>query len=371
MRSGYLTIGMRLGVLLGLVRRHGISLRFVPRFLLLLQAALWASFLALMERLRQGHTRRQAAPPRDPLLIVSPWRTGTTLLHQLLRLDKRLICPTHFQCILPDSFLFAGPYARPVLAPFLRGPRPMDSVEIGFDEPQEDEYALYRLTGCSPLTRLVFPSEDRPFLVDCAEAVPADGEERRRWSEALLGFCARVQLLAPDQRLLLKNPFHGARIPLLLQLFPDARFLCIERDPLDVVPSMARMWRILGEQNTLGTAFHAPSLVDCARVLAQLRRRIENDLRDLPHGRVAHLRFEDLERDPRGTLRELYSTLGLPYTDELDEAIALFKQKNKHYKKNTHSLTPEEQALIRQTLRAETERCAPTESLDHGIQRPT
>ena len=40
-----------------------------------------------------------------PLFIVGHWRTGTTLLHELLILDPRHAFPTTYQCMEPNHFL--------------------------------------------------------------------------------------------------------------------------------------------------------------------------------------------------------------------------------------------------------------------------
>src|ERR1700735_3049660 len=50
--------------------------------------------------------RVQRTPIRlAPLFIVGHWRTGTTLLHELLILDPRHTFPTYFQCLCPHHFL--------------------------------------------------------------------------------------------------------------------------------------------------------------------------------------------------------------------------------------------------------------------------
>jgi len=45
----------------------------------------------------------------------------------------------------------------------------LDNVRIGIDEPQEDEYAIFRLTGSSPLERLVFPCKEKYFIQEWDE----------------------------------------------------------------------------------------------------------------------------------------------------------------------------------------------------------
>src|SRR5687768_18104609 len=46
-------------------------------------------------------------------------------------------------------------------------------------------------------------------------------------------------------RSILKSPPHTCRVPTLLRLFPDARFVHIVRDPYAVYPSTLHLWRIL------------------------------------------------------------------------------------------------------------------------------
>src|SRR5690242_20400876 len=41
----------------------------------------------------------------SPLFILGHWRTGTTLLHELLILDERHSFPTTYECLEPNHFL--------------------------------------------------------------------------------------------------------------------------------------------------------------------------------------------------------------------------------------------------------------------------
>ena len=43
----------------------------------------------------------------DPIFIIGHWRTGTTLLHELMSLDPQLRFPTTFECLLPTHFLLS------------------------------------------------------------------------------------------------------------------------------------------------------------------------------------------------------------------------------------------------------------------------
>ena len=346
MRPPYLTVGMRLEVLANLVRRHGVTPtpRYLGRLAFCTQAAGWSSLVAALER---RHAREISAP-LDPIIIPSHWRTGTTLVHQLMSLDPHLACPSLFQTTLPDSFLSSRPYAEPLLARAMSGPRPMDNVQLAFDAPQEDEYALYRLTGRSPLTRLIFPrAPGQGYFLDGDDTfLPRSPQARRSWEAALVAFVARVQHQARGRRVVLKNPFHAARLETLLRLFPSARFLHIRRSPLAVVPSTLRMWGIVAGDNTLRRGGAAPTMRQVARAYGRITRRLEAGLATLPPGRVATIRFEELEARPLEVMTAAYAELGLPVEPELERAMAAFERNNRAYKKNRYELSVAQRDLI-------------------------
>ncbi len=52
-------------------------------------------------------SRIDRTPIREaPVFIVGHWRTGTTLLHELLILDDRHNFPNTFECLCPHHFLW-------------------------------------------------------------------------------------------------------------------------------------------------------------------------------------------------------------------------------------------------------------------------
>jgi len=343
---------MRLEVLARLVRRHGVTPtpRYLGRLAFCAQAGYWSTVMAALERILLGSDHGAGSPPMDPVIIPSHWRTGTTLVHQLMALDPNLTCPTLFQTSMPDSFPVSRIFADPVLGRAMSGTRPMDNVEVAMNGPQEDEYALYRLTGDSPLTRLIFPERPGYFLAGDDSFLPSDPEARQAWGDALIRFVARVQHAAGGLRVVLKNPFHAVRLEPLLRLFPGARFIHIQRDPLTVVPSTRRMWRIVAQDNSLRQGGEPPSLGEVAREYSRITRRLEADLSALPPGRVAYIRFEELEVQPREVMARAYREIGLSHAPELDRAIEAFQEKNSAYKKNRYQLTPAESDEIRAAL---------------------
>jgi hypothetical protein len=331
-----------------LLRRNRIRPAALPRLLPVLWVGLWASYWARREEAVYGARLRDLPTPRDPIVIVGHWRTGSTFLHQLLTLDPRLTAPTTLQCVLPSGFLVAGRYIEPVMRRALSPTRPMDQVRLAPEEPHEDEFALLRMIEHSPLERLIFPQSARYFLLDETPRFVRE-DEVAAWGEALAGFVKKVGYAA-GKRVVLKNPFHSVRISLLRTLFPAARYIHIRRDPVAVIPSTQRMWAILGRSLTLGPWYGPPRMEEIVDVYQTMATRLEADIAALPAGQCAEIRFEDLEADPLRSLRSLYAELELAFEPEHETRVRAFLEGLRDYRKNSYTLNPEVASLIRTRL---------------------
>ena len=100
-----------------------------------------------------------------PIFIIGHWRSGTTLLHELLSLDERHTSPTTYACMEPNHFLLTEKLFTRWLSFLTPNRRPMDDMVAGFDRPQEDEFALCMLGQPSPYWKIAFPNQ-RPGIHD-------------------------------------------------------------------------------------------------------------------------------------------------------------------------------------------------------------
>src|SRR5262249_27456922 len=119
---------------------------FSWRYLYVVLIVTWVSAIHTLLRYVQdawyGSRVDRPRLPDDPIFILGHWRTGTTLLHELLIRDPRHTYPNYYQCLVPNHFLLTQGWF-PRCVPFLMPPRrPMDNMAISWDSPQEDEFAL-------------------------------------------------------------------------------------------------------------------------------------------------------------------------------------------------------------------------------------
>jgi hypothetical protein len=110
--------------------------------------------------------------------------------------------------------------------------------------------------------------------------------------------------------LLIKSPVHTARIPLLLRLFPQARFIYLHRDPYEVFQSATHM----------ADAYYWFSFLQQPRdeqitewVLWQYQHLFERYIAARPLLRSSHLLevpFHELDDAPLRVLRRVYDHFG-------------------------------------------------------------
>jgi omega-hydroxy-beta-dihydromenaquinone-9 sulfotransferase len=348
MKHSYILAGTTSGKLLKMTLKNGISLnpKLLFRLLFLLQNGIWASLFKLREKAKFGKKLANAPAVTNPVIIIGHWRTGSTLLHQLMSLDKNLVSPTVFQVSLPDSFLVSEKYYRPVMSSMMSPTRPMDNVKLGFDEPQEDEYALLKLTGDSPLTDVIFQKSKNYFLKSYPDFNPKNIAE---WKRAISNFCNKLHF-ASGKRILLKNPFHSMRIRLLKETFPDVKFIHIHRHPYKVIPSTINMWNIIARQNRLKGTWKIPTVKETSEMLNEMLTQIRNDLSILPAGSYTEVNFETFEKDVPLSLKKIYQEIGLKYTPEFEKNVNNYLSGLKDYKKNVFNLDDKDKQCIREIL---------------------
>lgn len=236
-----------------------IEWQYYPRALFITLLSIFNTILGVIEHYLYWDQIRKINLPDNPVFIVGHPRTGTTLLHNLLSTDEEnfFYCST-FCAGFPSSFLFFENIGKQLLSGIIDKTRPMDSMPLHFDLPQEDECASNVLSaGLSFYMPLWFMRQEKDFrkYLDFDENDGATSADKEKWCEAFLYLLKKLclrQLLRKNKhirsadgrlqsRLLLKSPIHTARIPLLRELFPNAQFIYIHRHPEDVFCSAVHM----------------------------------------------------------------------------------------------------------------------------------
>jgi hypothetical protein len=230
--------------------------------------------------------------------------------------------------------------------------RPLDNVRLGMGEPQEDELALCCLTGRSFIMSLAFPRGATHYdsYLTFRGVAPSEVSE---WNAALKWFVQKLSFKY-GRPLLLKSPGHTCRIKMLLELFPDAKFVHIYRDPYAVFLSTRHMMRKAWPWWCLQRPDES-KLDD--RIVSQYKEVFEVFFEErglIPPGHLYEVCFEELEMDPIGQLRKLYERLDLPNFADVESVLREYLRSLEGYKKNAF---PELSAEVRELLAREWRAC--------------
>jgi hypothetical protein len=331
--------GITLGRWLELLRENRVSPAYWHRAAFVTAAAVMNSLAARAER-KFDEAVRTTPTPRAPVFILGHWRSGTTHLHNLLARDPRLAFANTYQVVNPLTFLTTEETNTRRFARLVPAKRPMDDVAMGFGEPQEDEFAPCLISLCSLYLGISFPQNLARYerYLTFADATPA---EREAWKQALLWFCKKLAFQHGDRPLVLKSPPHTARIRMLLEIFPDARFVHIHRHPHDVFRSNRHYW----DTAVWFTYLQKPdrSTVDdgIIRRYRELHNAFHTQRPLVPHGRFHELAFRELEDDPIGILERVYAALDLPdFEDFRADAMAYLATLGGYRKNRFEPLEP-------------------------------
>jgi hypothetical protein len=340
---GFVSLRTTLRMAPYLVRVHP---AYIPRLLLVVATSVVSSPLRMLERVRYGDRIRAVRLPAAPIFVIGHWRSGTTHLHNLLSQDPALGCVSMYQAMVPNCSLVAERWLKPLLAAIVPPKRPMDDMVWPVDAPQEDEIPLAKLTPYSFYMRSLFPMESadlfrRYVLLDGSPAGVAReiaAKYRRILQVATLRACGR--------RLVLKNPVNTARIRLLLELFPNAKFVHTVRCPYEVFASTVHLHARVLPLTTLQHVPRTPSSSIILSIYEDMMRRFLDDRDRISPGNFVEVRFENLERDPLGELRRVYDTLGLPGFAQAEPAMRAYVDSQRAYQKNRLALSAQDRRHV-------------------------
>ena len=220
----------------------------------------------------------------------------------------------------------------------------MDNMPAGWDRPQEDEFALCMLGQPSPYLRIAFPNqpaEEGSLDLRLSHAA------RARWKAAYLRFIRELTLVNRGRRLILKSPPHTCRIPTLLELFPDARFVHIVRDPYVVYASTMNLWKSLYRTQGLQRPTYVGLSQMVLNTFVTMYERLDEARKLIPPGQFCELQYEDLLRDPMGKLQSVYRELGLGEFDQARKPVEEYLAGLSSYERNRYDLEPADREAVR------------------------
>ncbi len=307
--------------------------------------------LSTAEKLKYSRAIKEAELSEPPIFLIGHWRSGTTHLHNLLSRDPQFGFLKFSETAMPMDML--GPMmglGRKFIDRALPETRGYDNVKLALDEPQEEEMALGNLNSIGYYNIYYFPQKmdlhrDRSLFFEETTAA-----ERETFKKTYRHLVKKVSLVKKGQRLLFKNPPSTTRMPLIKELFPDAKFVHIVRNPWPVFRST------VGKFPRLYNAFAWQEFQDVdtteftLETYEKLMRRYfrDRDEMNLPANELVETSYEKITEDPVGEIGRIYDQLELGGKDAGLKEIGAYADSMSSYKRNVHQIEAKDADKIRE-----------------------
>jgi hypothetical protein len=211
-------------------------------------------------------------------------------------------------------------------------------MAIGWNRPQEDEFALCGLGAGSQMLDLMFPNEPRYGAYLSLDELPP--LKIARWKATLVRFLTGITLIRP-RRIILKSPQHTSRIAHLIELFPDAQFIYLVREPKAVIPSTIRLWQIMASTQGLQVPRHEGLQQRVIDTFCQMHDTVERTRHLVPPDNFYQIRYEDLVANPIEEMQRIYEYFGWSQFENVLPGMHHYLAETADFRPNRHHLPPE------------------------------
>jgi len=303
---------------------------------------------------------------KEPVYIIGNPRSGTTFLQRLLARDEAtFVSMRMWEMILAPSITMRKVFwALSALDDRLGRPlaKLLGMLEEGWQEdnvvhrialraPEEDEYLLIHIFSTLKIWLYVAMLDEAEPYTYFDSQMPEEEKER------IMTFytrCLQRHLYAHGERekhYLAKNPHFSPMVETLYKFYPDVRIIYLARNPMDMIPSYVSLkedeWQLLG--NPVEAYGSRDYILDMAKhwYTYPLRR-----LDRAPQNSAIVVNFNDMVKDARGVVTEIYDRFGLQLTPEFDEILRQATEKARNHE-SEHEYSLEEIDLTREQIVSE------------------
>jgi len=300
----------------------------------------------------------------SPLIVTGSGRSGSTLMHNLLCQEENI------RALQMWEVIWGGSVVPPV-------------TEEDYNRPQPNHPKYQHLMEKFAFLRKVIPAyletvrkshpidpkqyeEEVLMLVQAGlfhAHLPIAGEKYfklfhspEKKKSAYLYLKRFMQVLhsayPPKSHWVLKGPFHSLFLPTLLEVFPTCKIVVTHRDMKAVVPSGLSLY-----ENFVGQFFkdgewdryeQGKRLLPCVQPLTY--RPLEFRKTWVHPEQIVDIHYPELMADPIGTVKKIYSTFGMNFSEKFQKNLEDWKAEHPQGKQGRHSYFPEKYGLTAQEI---------------------
>ena len=306
---------------------------------------LLSSFAPIQDR-RYDKLLRDKPLEHDPLFILGHWRSGTTFVHNIFAQDHHFAHTTTYQTVFPHLMMFGQPFFKPIMNFFIPSHRPTDGMELTPDTPQEEEFAVTNMCPYSYYNFWYFPKATLDVCDRYLTFERITPEEKRAYQEAFMKIVKISMWNTGGTQYLSKNPPHTGHIRALLEIFPNAKFIYLMRNPYTVFESTRSFFTQTIAPLKAQTISDDEIEMNAIKVYPRLYKAYQEQKQFIPEGNLYEVKFEEFEHDAYAVTKDIYAHLQLPGWEESEPDIRAYIESKRGYKKNQYEYKPRTIQLV-------------------------
>jgi hypothetical protein len=306
--------------------KFSIDVQYWPKALFITLTVILNIPFQLLEKIR-FNKKIKNTKVQPPVFILGHPRSGTTFLQYVLSRDPNFAFCTTTEGLLPNIFLTAGNIAEKILEAAMPDTRPQDNVKAGASLPIEEEFAMGNISNTSWVHGLYFPRNIYKWFDQYVTFKKGDVSIKQHWKDHFDFFMKKLSFRYPNKTLLLKSPANTGRLRELYELYPNAKFIHIYRDPFKVYLSNERLYEkilpLIGFQK-VSNAFMEEHIL---YAYEEMYKKYLSDRLLIPQGQLMEFSYEEFINAPEDIMKKTYEKL----------ALGSFEKALPHFKEELHS----------------------------------
>jgi hypothetical protein len=329
---------------------YSIDSRYLTKFLASIAVCTILEPFRWWEELRWRKKIKNTHLDHPPVFIIGFWRSGTTMLHELLCKSSKASYVTTYQTVFPHLLLSHYWWLSPLVDILMPARRPFDKMAMDLDYPQEEEIAMANIQPLSFYNFFYFPRRFEKFYHRDLFFDDATVKQIEKWKVEYKKLISKALIHHPGQVFISKNPSNMVRIKELLGLFPDAKFIFIYRNPYKVVESFYRFF-----QEVLPTIQLQSSDAELTQsLITKLYGDMIRDYMDhrelIPSENLMEIKFEDFAKDTMRMVNGIYDQFGLEGFENDQAAFNEYLQKPRSISSNHYEISRRTIDLVNENL---------------------
>jgi len=275
------------------------------------------------------------------LFIIGHFRSGTTFLHYLMGQDRNLAYVSTLETMAPEVFLGSEKLFSEMVKKRLPGKRPMDDLEMHAGLPYEEEYAIANMCLQSFYHAWYFPRKWDYYFRKYVLFEGVSEREKNRWRNTYIRLLKKIAYRHDGKMILLKSPVNTGRIKELLEIFPDAKFLHIYRNPYRVYLST---WKLYRKILPIFSLQHIDMEELDRHILTFYRETYKKYLRErhiIPDGNLVEISYETFYTNPLHNLEAIYDELHIGNFQQAEPHFRKFLDKYRDYTPDKYNMDEE------------------------------